>query len=177
MGKRVALCLVAVITAFVVARWCGPQWSVGRFAAPIAGAGGSGSSDPARRRGAATGLDDPPPVAGADLAPPMPHALVVQHELEQDRAPYYDWVRRQGAGLVAEVHVAEDDPSVVSLYLAQDDSSGVPAVVSDLVSRYARHYGFVHARIYLPNPADPIHRFRLYAEADFSEEGWRTFVR
>jgi hypothetical protein len=119
-----------------------------------------------------------PSNSGADLVAPVSASEQAHIDLESKRAPYYDWIRKQAGGDIADVAAAEDDGASLVLYLARDDGSTVPDLVQQVVAPYARHYGFLHARLFLPNAPGNVEQYRLYAEADMkSGNQWITFLK
>lgn len=120
------------------------------------------------------------PSASAQQPPNIPPPLSQEQQndiaRENQRAPYYDWLRSASNGLVQQAY-ADTDRTVLIVQLSGADPNALTTLFEKAIVPYANRYGFLHVRFYVPassdNPADG----QLYAEASLTNNSWQLFFR
>jgi hypothetical protein len=112
------------------------------------------------------------------VEPPRTTEQREKEDIEARRGPYYSWIKRTLGDRLDGWQPAHDDPATLELYLMRNDPRMITRLLEVAVQPYARQYGFVHVRLFLPNPPGSVDRYRLYAEANPDENGaWHAFIK
>ena len=166
MGRAVLLALVVIGTALLV------FWLAGLpRPAPIS----PSSSAPVETTasGSGTGSSEP----SLPLEAPRSHEQQERDALETRRRPFYSRLREEGGAYLSSCGPASDDADTLELSLAVDSDTLVDEFTALIARLNAYHYGFRHARFYLPNPPGIAERQRLAAEASPTDNGGWIAIR
>ncbi|CEK20299.1 hypothetical protein CWRG_02788 [Chthonomonas calidirosea] len=112
----------------------------------------------------------------SSIPPPLSQEQLNDIARENQRTPYYDWLRNSSNGLVQQAY-ADTDRTVLIVQLAGAEPDALTVLFNRAIVPYANRYGFLHVRFYVPiSPDNPQDR-RLYAEASLTNNSWQLFFR
>ncbi len=171
--QTLILLLIALVSGLLLYLFAAPHFLASPLTPPSPSVPPSAGVSPS-----APASEAVPTLSGGPIAPPRNSQQREAESIEARRAPYYRWLREKFGDVLADEQPNPSDAATLDLTTSRYDVRFPLYLVAQAVQPYADQYGFDHVRIFQPNPAGSVERYRFDSEASPDRNGaWHTFAK